>query len=210
MSMEHRSFDLVAEQWDERPQRVKLAQDIADALLLRVPVTNSLDVMDFGCGTGLLTLQLQPLVHSITGVDSSEGMLKVFNDKITNLKLANTRAIRCNIELGQAIPGKYDLIVSSMTLHHVREVEPLLSQFYNVLAPGGRVCIADLDLEGGRFHGDNTGVFHFGFDRAQLQQMFLHAGYSQVEVSTATQIVKADAQQNQVAFSVFLLTTVKA
>jgi len=209
MSVEHRNFDLAAEHWDERPQRVQLAQDIADALLRRIPAPTSLDVLDFGCGTGLLTLQLQPLVHSITGVDSSEGMLKVLDNKIINLKLANTRTVQCNIERGDAMPGKYDLIVSSMTLHHVRKIEPLLIQFYSVLASGGRICIADLDREDGRFHDENTGVFHFGFDRDQLRQMVLDAGFSQVEISTATTIIKPESQQNKREFTVFLLTAVK-
>ncbi|MDD2465422.1 MAG: class I SAM-dependent methyltransferase [Desulfobulbus sp.] len=209
MSIEHRNFDLAAEHWDERPQRVQLAQEIADAILQHIPDAASLDVLDFGCGTGLLTLQLQPLVHSITGVDSSSGMLKVLNDKIANLKLANARTVQCNIEQGEILPGKYDLIVSSMTFHHVREIEPLLGQLHRVLALGGRLCVADLDQEGGRFHEDNTGVFHFGFDRKQLQQSFSRAGFSEINVHTATQIVKPDSQHNAARFSVFLLTGLK-
>ncbi|MGD9947178.1 MAG: class I SAM-dependent methyltransferase [Desulfobulbus sp.] len=209
MSIEHRNFNLAAEHWDERPQRVQLAKEIADAILRQLPETSTLDVLDFGCGTGLLTLQLQPLVHSITGVDSSDGMLNVLNSKIANLKLANARTFQCNIEQGDVLPGKYDLIVSSMTFHHVREIEPLLSQFHTVLAFGGQLCVADLDQEEGRFHEDNTGVFHFGFDREQLQQMFHQAGFSQVRSQTATQIVKSDSQLNPTSFSVFLLSAFK-
>ena len=37
MSMEHRNFDQEAEQWDERPQRVQLAKDVADAILGQLP-----------------------------------------------------------------------------------------------------------------------------------------------------------------------------
>jgi len=209
MSVEHRNFDLAADHWDERPQRVQLARDVADAILQQVPQTTSLDVLDFGCGTGLLTLQLQPLVHSITGVDSSSGMLQVLNSKISNLKLANTRTIQCNIEQGDSLPGKYDLIVSNMTLHHVAEIEPLLAQFHRILAPGGFICVADLDSEEGRFHQDNTGVFHFGFDRDLLEQKFQQAGFSQITIQTATQIVKPDEHQISHSFSVFLLSGVK-
>lgn len=209
MKNERLNFDQAAENWDTRPQRVRLAQDIADAILRQIPVPASMDVLDFGCGTGLLTLQLQPLVHSITGVDSSGGMLKVLDRKIANLKLANARTVQCDIEQGDGLPGKYDLIVSSMTFHHVQEIEPLVAQFFEVLVPGGRLCIADLDLEGGRFHGDNTGVFHFGFDRAWLQQVFHQAGFSRISAQTAAQIVKPDAQNIPVSFSVFLLSGVK-
>ena len=57
-----------------------------------------------------------------------------------------------------------------MTLHHIPDVARLLAEFRNVLKPGGRLCIADLDSDGGRFHEDSTGVFHPGFDRAVLVQ----------------------------------------
>jgi ubiquinone/menaquinone biosynthesis C-methylase UbiE len=210
MDTGQRNFDQAAEHWDHRPQRVLLAQDVADAVLRKIADTSALDVLDFGCGTGLLTLQLQPLVHSITGVDNSSGMLHVLNQKITNLKLANARTFLCDLEQGDSLPGKYDLIVSSMTFHHVRRIEPLLEHFYATLAPGGRLCVADLDPEEGRFHGDNTGVFHFGFDRTILGQAFSQAGFQNVTAQTAAHIVKPDERQQTTTFSVFLLSGEKA
>lgn len=205
MSMEHRNFDQEAEQWDERPQRVQLAQDVADAILRTLPPTTKLDVLDFGCGTGLLTLQLQPLVHAITGVDSSAGMLAVLNRKIANLKLANARTVLCDLEQGHTLPGRYDLVVSSMTMHHVRHIESLLAHLFAVLVPGGHLCVADLDLEQGRFHADNTGVFHFGFDRDLLCSALIQAGFHRVSAQTATHIVKTDAHQQSARFTVFLI-----
>ena len=138
MSIEHRNFDLAAQSWDERPQRVQLAQEITDALLKKIPETSSLDVLDVGCGTGLITMQLQPLVHSITGVDSSTGMLQVLNNKISNLKLANARTFEYDFTQGKKLPGKYDLIVSSMTLHHIKEIHKILEQLFELLVPGGK------------------------------------------------------------------------
>ena len=88
-----------------------------------------MDVMDFGCGTGLLTMRLQPLVHSITGVDSSNGMLEVFKSKIAKLKLNNVRAVLVNLDNNDTLAGNYDLVVSNMTLHHIKEIEPLFDQF---------------------------------------------------------------------------------
>lgn len=206
MSQERRNFDEEAEQWDARPQRVQLAKDVADAILGQLSQTTNLDVLDFGCGTGLLTLQLQPLVHSITGLDSSSGMLDVLNRKIANLKLANARTVLCDVEQGQKLPGRYDLVVSSMTLHHVSLILPLLERFFDVLVPGGRLCIADLDVEQGRFHADNTGVFHCGFDRETLCASLMQAGFHRVSAQTATDIVKPDAQQQPTRFSVFLIS----
>jgi len=67
---ERRNFDTVALQWDEEPRRVKLAGEIASAMLQNIPVSPKWDALDFGCGTGLVTLQLAPALRNITGVDS--------------------------------------------------------------------------------------------------------------------------------------------
>jgi len=44
-----------------------------------------------------------------------------------------------------------------MTLHHIKNISPLLKQFCSVLYPSGFLAIADLDLDNGQFHGDNKG-----------------------------------------------------
>jgi Methylase involved in ubiquinone/menaquinone biosynthesis len=179
-------------------------------MVQRVALTPTMEALDFGCGTGLLTLQLQPLVRSITGVDSSAGMLAVLEDKINRLQLANVRTLLCDLDQGERLTGRYDLVVSSMTLHHIREVDTLLRQWHDILAPGGTLAVADLDSEGGRFHGDdNTGVFHFGFDRAALSLSAAQAGFVELNIDTATEIIKPDASGRPSRFTVFLLTARK-
>ena len=91
MNTEKRDFDKEAAAWDEVPARVRLANDIVAAISDEIALTSNMDVLDFGCGTGLLTLRLQPVVRSITGVDSSQGMINVLNAKIDKQKLPNVR-----------------------------------------------------------------------------------------------------------------------
>jgi 2-polyprenyl-3-methyl-5-hydroxy-6-metoxy-1,4-benzoquinol methylase len=205
MNDEKKDFDQEAATWDEEPRRVKLVQDIADAISRAVVLTPDMDVMDFGCGTGLLTLRLQPLVHSITGVDSSQGMLDVLKAKIEQRHLSNVRPQLIDIEQRNALTGRYHLIATSMTFHHVRDIKPLLQQFHAVLDPAGYLCIADLDLEGGRFHSSNEGVFHFGFDRAMLRQSLLEAGFDDVMDTTAAEMVKPGPDGTNERFTVFLI-----
>jgi ubiquinone/menaquinone biosynthesis C-methylase UbiE len=145
MTSEKRDFNQAAATWDENPGRVKLARDIADSMINNLPITRDMNAMDFGCGTGLLTVRLQSLVRSITGVDSSQGMLDILNRKITKLQMSNVKTMLVDIEKGQPLTGNYQLIVSSMTLHHIAEIKPILAQFYNVITPGGFLSIADLD-----------------------------------------------------------------
>ena len=205
MTIEKRDFDREAASWDEHPSRVKLANDVAHAIIKQIALTADMDVLDFGCGTGLLTLQLQPLVHSITGADSSEGMLAVFRKKISDWNLTNTKALLLDLDKGDILKGNYSVIVSNMTLHHIKDIRPLLDQFSKTTAPGGYLCITDLDPDNGRFHDDNTGVFHFGFDRAKLLSIFIDAGFIEVKDTTAAEIVKPGPDGEMRRFTVFLM-----
>ncbi|MBL0226349.1 MAG: class I SAM-dependent methyltransferase [Geobacteraceae bacterium] len=204
-----RDFNKVAATWDEEPRRVKLAGDIAVSIAQNIPLTPSMDVLDFGCGTGLLTLNLQPQVRTITGVDSSEGMLDKLRAKTERLELANVSAHYKNLDSGDILEGAFHLVTSCMTFHHFRDIESLLNSFYSIILPSGHIAIADLDLDDGQFHDDSTGVFHNGFDRAKLQRLFEKAGFVDVTCRTATSISKSTAAGALQEFTIFLMTARK-
>ena len=203
---EKRDFDREAASWDKVPERVKLATDITGAIRKDVPLTSDMDAMDFGCGTGLVTLQLQPFVHSITGVDSSQGMIDILKQKIEKKNLTNVNTRLFDMEKGDVLEGRYHLIVSSMTFHHIKEIKALLDQFYHVALPSGYLCIADLDSEGGLFHSDNKGVIHFGFDRDRICRLFIEAGFDNVRHRTAATVMKPAHDGKMAEFPVFLVT----
>lgn len=204
-----RDFDQAAATWDEKPQRVKLAGEVADAIIREVPLTTDMNALDFGCGTGLLTLRLQPFVRTIIGADSSRGMLDILNAKIVAAGLDNICSMHCDPAQGDVLKGKYHLIVSSMTLHHIQEIEPLFALFHAAMISGGILCLADLDLDEGQFHTDSTGVFHDGFDRAAVRAALTAAGFVEVRDLTATEIVKPAADGTMRSFSVFLMLAKK-
>jgi ubiquinone/menaquinone biosynthesis C-methylase UbiE len=206
MNIEKRDFDKEATTWDEVPARVKLANDIAAAISEEILLTAAMDVLDFGCGTGLLTLHLQPVVHSITGVDSSRGMIDVLKAKIGRENLPNIKTQYLDTEKGDILKGSYHLIVSGMTIHHIKEIRPLLDQFYRILMPSGYLCIADLDLDDGRFHDNNNGVFHFGFDRILLRKDFMEAGFDDIRDRTAAKVMKPGSDGGMRSFTIFLMT----
>jgi len=183
-----------------------VAQDIAQSMIREITLTPDMDVLDFGCGTGLLTFALQPFVRSITGVESSQGMLNVFKAKIKEQNLNNVKAEYIDLDKGDVLTGSYHLIVSSMTLHHIKNITPLLKQFYSILLPSGRLAIADLDLDDGQFHSNNEGVFHLGFDRKELHNIFTDTGFRDVQHLTAAQVEKPVGDGPTRLFTLFLIT----
>jgi ubiquinone/menaquinone biosynthesis C-methylase UbiE len=199
-------FDKEAAVWDANPGRVKLAHDVADAIIRELKPTEDLDVLDFGCGTGLVTLRLQPLVRAITGVDSSQGMLAVLRDKVKKQGLQNVSPQFVDFESGDRVAGQFHLIVSSMTMHHVPDIAALLRLWFDLLLPGGCLGVADLDKEDGSFHGDNTGVYHLGFERTAVKELLEEIGFCQVRALTAASMVKEIAGKGDREFTVFLIT----
>ncbi len=201
--METRDFNKEAATWDEKPGRVKLASDVAEAIKIHVPITRDMEVLDFGCGTGLVTLQLQPLVRAITGVDSSQGMLDILRDKAVKMGLKNVKTRFLDLEKGGELEERYHLIVSSMAIHHVSDTKVLIALFHGLLKPGGILALADLDPDGGFFHEDNTGVFHHGFDRAALASIYRQTGFDSIQDWTASKAEKPAPQGGTRTFTIF-------
>lgn len=203
-----RDFDGVASSWDEEPRRVRLAGNVAAAIIDTIHPDRTMDALDFGCGTGLVTLRLQPFVRGIVGVDSSPGMLTVLERKAQEQGLTTVRTLFCDVEKGERPPGRFHLVVSSMTLHHLPDTAHLFTLFHNLLLPGGILGIADLDAEDGSFHDDPTGVHHHGFDRAELLALLTAAGFVDCGARTADVIIKGEAPTDR-EYSVFLITARK-
>ena len=205
MTTEKRDFNKEAAAWDENPGRVKMAEAVFQAITDNLKLSKGMDVMDFGCGTGLLSLHILPLVHSVTGADSSTGMLEVLKSKIAAKNLSHIKPLFIDVDNGSTIPGSYDVVTCSMTMHHIKEPAPLLKQFHRVIKPGGYLCISDLDPDGGKFHDNNDGIFHFGFQRDEMKRLFSDAGFTEISAVTAAEITKPDIVGKMNRFSVFLM-----
>lgn len=199
-------FEKAAAVWDAEPRRVKLAHDVADAIIREIKPGPDLEVLDFGCGTGLVTLKLQPLVRSITGVDSSPGMLAVLQDKVKKGGFTNVHPRLVDFERGGRVEGRFHLIVSSMAMHHVADTAALFRLWLDLLWPGGWLATADLDTEDGSFHGDNnTGVFHLGFARPAIKALLERTGFQEVRVTNAAAMVKEVPGRGDREFTLLLL-----
>jgi len=209
MSDTRKKFDQAAATWDEEPRRVQLADDIAAALIREVGIVSDMDALDYGCGTGLITLRLQPLVRGITGADTSPGMLDVLREKAHARALENVRVMVLDGAGKQEIPGRFHLIVSSMTLHHVPDVASLLREFHRLLLPGGVLALADLDAEDGSFHGDTIPAAHAGFDRGALRAMLAAAGFRDLRDCTAATVEKGTGDGETRSYPVFLMVAAR-
>ncbi len=197
-------FDARANTWDEEPRRLQLAADIFSAIEKQVPLQPDFAALDYGCGTGLLTLALAPRVRRITAVDSSRGMLDRLAQKQKSAGLCNIVFLQSDFSTDPLPPGPYDLLTTAMTLHHIVHIDQILQNFFSLLAPGAHIALADLDTEDGTFHSTPEGIPHFGFDRTTLSHQLRTIGFETLQFTTATRIEK-----NSRTYSVFLATAQK-
>lgn len=197
-------FDAKARTWDDDPEKLHRARTLAQAVAEAVPLTAQSRVLEYGAGTGQLSLALAPRVGSVLLADASAGMVDVARERLSEHGLDPGRAVRLDL-LADPAPGeRFDLVVSAMTLHHVPDVPRLLRVLRGLLDQGGWVALADLDSENGLFH-DEPFDGHHGFDRDDLATQLSEAGYTEVKFSTPYAVTKeVDGQRRD--FPLFLAT----
>ncbi|POS75662.1 methyltransferase [Diaporthe helianthi] len=189
-------FNAEAAAWDSNPDVRAASASALQALLAAQPPLlkaqyrgdgtspegGGLDVLEIGCGTGLLTVLVAPHVRSILAIDAAGGMIDALRLKLQgagpDLRIddggddaradAARRVIQpLNILLEdpedpRLPPGapdgkrqKFDLVISHLTLHHIPDLKSLLSTMYGCLRPGGQIALTDFEdfgPEARKFH----------------------------------------------------------
>lgn len=127
---------------DRHHQLLNLVVELSD-------VKQGQKVLDIGCGTGLLSLKfLKKADCSITGIDSSQEMLSIFNDKI--MKLGLSYRIATKLEDAADLnfeENSFDVVASTVTLHHLKNKLPTIEKIHDILKPGGRFVLGDIDMD---------------------------------------------------------------
>jgi SAM-dependent methyltransferase len=203
---EHQRFDDEAATWDEDPEHEKRQVAVARAIKQAVNLNPRMTAVDVGGGTGRLSILLADLVGSVVVTDPSAGMVQVARERIEAAGLGDRlRAVQADLTTDR-LDGAYDVVWSSMALHHVPDLDVLLRSVAGLLVNGGRLCIADLDEDpDGAFHADKVEFDgHHGFDRQRLAEQLARAGFADVSFLDATTILKDDRE-----FGVFLCTAIK-
>lgn len=201
-------FDEIAATWDESPVRTGLARAVGRAIIESTEPQNTERALEFGCGTGLVTALVAPRLGHVVAADNSEGMLGVLRDKASALGLENIDARR--VDVGREVPcGPFDLIFSSMTMHHISDVADLLRRLAGELAPGGSIAVADLEAEDGSFHGEAEGIMHHGFDPDAVVRWLQQAGLAQAASRRIYTVHKTGADEREHDYPVFFATACK-
>jgi ubiquinone/menaquinone biosynthesis C-methylase UbiE len=201
-----RTFDERAPAWDT-PRRIARAEEAARTIEAAIAIPPGCRAIEVGAGTGLLGLALKRHFGSLVLADTSDGMLAEAARKISDAGLAGVSTARFDLATDAPPPGApFDLVVSLLLLHHVRDTRAALAGMYRLLDAGGQVAAIDLDTEDGSFHdAGSEGVHHQGFDRDRLAALARDVGFGDVKVGDGYPIEDDDRR-----YPMFLLTARRA
>jgi ubiquinone/menaquinone biosynthesis C-methylase UbiE len=198
--MENNVFEEMAKRYDTE-ERIELAKVVTEVVRPEIRDSKSKSLIDYGSGTGLVSLALTDLVDSVLLVDSSKQMLEVAEAKISHIGITNARVLYSdftqeNTEL------KADIILMSLVLLHIPDTKKILQELFNVLNEGGKLIIIDFDKNEDIYHPK----VHNGFVHEELKKTLSEVGFKSLEIETFHHRKRVFMNQDA---SMFIATSIK-
>ena len=166
--MKH-DFNHKAETFDS-PKNIFLANLVCQAVEKQIDLLSDKEILDFGGGTGLLTLPLAKQAKFVTLVDISEKMLEQARLKAEQQDIKNIQFLEQDL-LKNPLAQEFDLIVVCRVLHHMPDLDAARSLFHQHLKEDGQLLIADFT---------KIEVNHHGFELPELENKLIQHGFSSV------------------------------
>lgn len=149
-------FSNWSNEYDNTLGKIGFHTDLLSMMAKHSAIRSGDKVLDIGCGTGLLSLKLlQKTDCVITGIDNSKEMMAIFQEKIKRLKLDSK--ITCKMMDANDLNFKKDTfekVLSSVTLHHIKNKTRLIKKVHKMLKPKGVLVIGEIDMDTSGKHND--------------------------------------------------------
>lgn len=132
-------FDLWSRFYDAPLVQRLTYRPVQDAVMRELRRSLPSQLLDIGCGTGLLTSRLgrEFAPKTLVGCDFSRGMLREAAQRTPELPWVRGNALRLPFR-----DESFDAVVSTEAFHWFPDQEAALAEFFRVLAPEGRLLIA--------------------------------------------------------------------
>lgn len=176
-------FDNEAIEWDTK-YRINRAKKIAKEISSYLDGNKISRAMEFGCGTGLISFNLQDKFDEVLLIDLSKGMIEETKKKIEDKNVKNMKTLVKDV-LDIESENKYDVIYTSMVLHHILNLKDILDKLLKLLKPNGKLIIVELSKDDGTFHNlDEDFNGYNGFEIKELQDWVKEVGFININGRT--------------------------
>ncbi|HAG42813.1 MAG TPA: methyltransferase type 12 [Clostridium sp.] len=172
-------FEMIANRYDTS-ERIQIAKVSSDAIGEYLVDTKSKKAIDFGCGTGLVGMNLLNDFNSMLFLDTSQNMINQVNQKISEFNIKNVETLCFDFEKEGQWDLHTDYIFMAQVLLHINDVELVLSRLYDVLNPGGHLLIVDFNKN----EEIVSDIVHNGFDQVKLTDIMAKIGYKDIQSKT--------------------------
>ena len=128
--------------------------DLLEAGLSDAP---GVEVLDLGCGTGQIPIELcRRTSHlKVVAVDLAENMLRIGRENVARAGLSDrielthadakpSLALRASVGAGSFAAGRFAAVISNSLVHHVPEPAGVLAEAVRLASPGGLIFFRDL------------------------------------------------------------------
>jgi ubiquinone/menaquinone biosynthesis C-methylase UbiE len=145
--MDHSSK--VQEEFTRQAATISVAPVFTDSGVLEqiygaVKPTKTMNLLDLGCGPGIVTAALAPDLQEVVAYDLTPEMLTQARQRCGKAGLKNVR-----FEVGRAeqLPFEnesFDGVVTRLTIHHFLDPQRVLNEVVRVMRPKGKLVVADV------------------------------------------------------------------
>ena len=98
------------------------------------PFAQDQDLLEIGCGTGMILKELDPIARHAVGIDISPGMLQQAQDRGLNVVVGSATDLPFS-------DASFDFVCSFKVLAHIEDIKKTMSEVGRVLRPGGRAAL---------------------------------------------------------------------
>lgn len=172
-------FEKIANMYDT-PERIHIAERASDAIRKYIGDGRRRSAIDFGCGTGLVGMNLIRDFHSMLFLDTSPSMIAHVKQKISDGRIKNADTLVFDFEQEGSAHLHADVIFMAQVLLHIPDVEAVLTRLYEVLNQGGHLLIVDFN----RNEQVVSDLVHNGFDQDELRHQMSGLGYTEIQSET--------------------------
>ncbi|MDF2615509.1 MAG: Methyltransferase type 12 [Sedimentibacter sp.] len=172
-------FERVASRYDT-DERIQIARVSAEAIREYLIDTNDKSAVDFGCGTGLVGMNLLNDFNSMLFLDTSQNMINQLKQKFAEFNIQNADTLCFDFEKESKSDLHADYIFMAQVLLHINGVEPVLSRLYDVLNAGGHLLIVDFNKN----EEVVSDLVHNGFEQEKLIELMTKIGYREIQSKT--------------------------